>query len=142
MNGGSSSAQAGEERGFDPRVPLDPARALAPHVVRVNATIVQRRFWPKIRRLALHIPFADDALALFFCAIDPQTPTRTKGLVLAALAYFILPTDFIPDWIPGIGYADDAAVIAAAVAIAGRAIQPRHRDAAHAQLVRFAGGEA
>jgi uncharacterized membrane protein YkvA (DUF1232 family) len=124
--------------GFDPSAPLDPSRALVPAVVRVNTRIVRRGFWPKIRKFAGKIPFAADALALWFCARDPETPTATKAILMAALAYFVLPTDFIPDWFAGLGFTDDAAVIAAAVGLAGRAIQPRHRDAARAFLDRLA----
>ena len=57
---------------------------------------------------------------------------------MAALAYFVLPTDIIPDWFVGIGFTDDAAVIAAAIALAGRAIRDGHRQAARALLDRFA----
>lgn len=32
------------------------------------------------------------------------------GWIVAALAYLILPTDLIPDFLPGIGFTDDAAV--------------------------------
>jgi uncharacterized membrane protein YkvA (DUF1232 family) len=140
--GEGAPAAAGAGAGFDPRAPLDPARALVPHTVKLNASLVRRRFLPKLRRLALHVPFAEDALALFFCALDPETPTRTKGLVLAGLAYFVLPTDVIPDWLPGLGFTDDAAVLAATVALAGRAIQPRHREQARAKLREFAGEPA
>ena len=136
---GEGAPAAGAGAGFDPRAPLDPARALVPHTVKLNASLVRRRFLPKLRRLALHVPFAEDALALFFCALDPETPTRTKGLILAGLAYFVTPTDLIPDWVPGLGFTDDAAVLAATVALAGRAIQPRHRERAGAKLREFAG---
>ena len=100
--------------------------------------MVRRGFWPKIRKLARRLPFAKDAVALWFCARDPQTPTATKAMLMAALAYFVLPTDIVPDWFVGLGYTDDAAVIAAAIAIAGRAIKDVHREAARALLDRLA----
>ena len=134
-----TAADAKSPEGFDPARPLDPSRALVPHAVKVNATLVRRRFWPKLRRVVRHIPFAEDAVALYFCALDRDTPAATKGMLLAALAYFVLPTDFIPDFIPGLGFTDDAAVIAAALGLARRAIKPEHRDAARAQIERLAG---
>jgi uncharacterized membrane protein YkvA (DUF1232 family) len=122
---------------FDPKGPLDPSRALVPAVVRVNTHLVKRGFWPKIRRLARRIPFAEDAVALWFCARDAATPTGTKAMLMAALAYFVVPTDVLPDWFAGLGFTDDAAVIAAAIGLAGRAIKPAHREAAKALLDRF-----
>lgn len=107
--------------------------------MRLNAVVVKRGFLPKIRRLALHIPFAQDALAMFFCAVDPATPASAKGVLLAALAYFVLPTDVVPDWIPGLGFTDDAAVIAAALAATSRHIQPRHHEQARVALAKIAG---
>lgn len=45
---------------------------------------------------------------------------KSKAIILAGLAYFILPTDTIPDFIPFVGYIDDGAVIAAVLrALAG-----------------------
>jgi uncharacterized membrane protein YkvA (DUF1232 family) len=129
----------GSAKEFDPSGPLDPSRALVPAVVRVNAQLVRRGFWPKIRRLARHIPFAGDAVALWVAARDPATPAGTKALLLAALAYFVVPTDILPDWFAGLGFTDDAAVIAAALGLAGRAIRPEHREAAKAMLDRIAG---
>ena len=41
-----------------------------------------------------------------------KLPVRTLVLVSAAVLYFVMPLDFIPDIIFGIGLLDDAAVIA------------------------------
>jgi uncharacterized membrane protein YkvA (DUF1232 family) len=115
---------------------LDPRRALVPATVRLNERIVARGFWPKIRKVAARVPFAADALAAWYAAQDPETPAAAKGMMLAALAYFVLPTDLIPDFIAGLGYTDDAAVLMAMLGLVGRHIQPRHRAAAHAAVDR------
>lgn len=39
--------------------------------------------------------------------------TRTLGLLVLGLLYFVLPVDFIPDFIPMVGYIDDLTVIMA-----------------------------
>ena len=39
-------------------------------------------------------------------------PVGTIVAVVAALLYFVSPIDILPDFIPGIGYIDDAAVVA------------------------------
>ena len=137
----AADAKASPEMGadFDPAIPLDPSRALTPHAVKVNATLVQRRFWPKLRRVAAHVPFAEDALALFHAAIDRETPAGAKATLMAALAYFVVPTDALPDFLPVLGFTDDAAVIAAALALARASIKPKHREIARAQLDRLAG---
>jgi len=96
---------------YDPRIAIDPSHALVPAVVKVNEVRVQKGFWPKIRRVASKIPFAKDILAVYFSARDEETPLRSKGLMFAALAYFVLPTDAIPDFIAGLGFTDDAAVL-------------------------------
>ncbi|MBV5331902.1 DUF1232 domain-containing protein, partial [bacterium] len=82
------------------------------------------------------IPFASDALSIWWCARDPATPAAAKGIMFAALAYFVLPTDAIPDILAGIGFTDDAAVFAALLAVVGKNIKPHHRDAARAWLAR------
>ena len=81
---------------FDPRAPIDPSRALTPHVLRLNERRVERGFWPKIRKVAAHVPFAADALSIWYCARDDETPAAAKGMMLAALAYFVLPADAVP----------------------------------------------
>lgn len=123
--------------GFDASSALDPSRALVPHVVRLNERRVARGFWPKMRKVAAHVPFAGEALALWFCARDEETPLAAKGMVFAALAYFVLPTDAIPDWIAGLGYTDDAAVLMAALTLVGKHLKPRHRQAAKDAVERL-----
>lgn len=116
---------------------LDPSRALVPATVRLNEQVVARGFWPKIRRVAARVPFAAEALSAWFAVQDPETPAAAKGMMLAGLAYFVLPTDVIPDFIAGLGYTDDAAVLMAMLGLVGRHIQPRHRDAARAAVEKI-----
>jgi uncharacterized membrane protein YkvA (DUF1232 family) len=120
---------------------LDPKKALVPSVVKVNEQRVSRGFWPKIRKVASQVPFAADALSLWWCARDPTTPTAAKGMVMAALAYFVLPTDAIPDVLPVLGFTDDAAVIAALIAIVGKNLKTRHKEAAQAFLAKLGASE-
>ena len=122
---------------FDPTAPLDPSRALVPATVRVNEVRVQKGFWPKVRRVAAKIPFARDLLAVWFSARDEETPLRAKGMMLAALAYFVLPTDAVPDFIAGLGYTDDAAVFAALMSVIGKNLKPRHKDAARRAIAEL-----
>lgn len=112
--------------------------ALIPRVDKVDEVRVERRFWPKLRRSVARIPFADQLLSVYFAARDPDTPTRAKGMMLAALAYFVLPADAVPDVLVGIGFTDDAAVIAAVIAILSAHIRSRHREAARQALAQMA----
>ena len=116
---------------------LDPSRALVPSVVQANEVRVKRGFWPKITRTAARIPFADQALAAWYAARDPETPIAAKGMIFAGLAYFVMPIDAIPDVFAGIGFTDDAAVIAALLATLGANVKRRHREAAEAALERL-----
>ena len=116
---------------------LDPSRALVPATVRLNEQLVARGFWPKIRRVAARVPFAADALSALYAVQDAETPAAAKGMMLAALAYFVLPTDLIPDFIAGLGYTDDAAVFMAMLALVGRHIKPRHTEAAREAVDRI-----
>jgi uncharacterized membrane protein YkvA (DUF1232 family) len=116
---------------------LDPSHALVPATVRLNEQIVTRGFWPKIRRVAARVPFAAEALAAWYAVQDSETPASAKGMMLAGLAYFVLPTDVIPDFIAGLGYTDDAAVFMAMLGLVGRHIQPRHKADARAAVERM-----
>ncbi len=102
---------------------------------------VRRRFWSKLKRVAARLPFAEDLLAAYYCAFDRQTPRHVQVALLGALAYFILPFDFIPDMMPVLGFTDDAAILATAIRMVATHIRPEHREAARAALKRGVGAQ-
>jgi uncharacterized membrane protein YkvA (DUF1232 family) len=97
---------------------------------------VRRRFWLKLKRVVARLPFAEDLLAAYYCAFDKETPRHVQATLLGAVAYFILPFDFIPDVLPVLGFTDDAAVLATAIRLVATHITSDHRDAARAALKR------
>ena len=123
--------------GVSPDDAINPEKALVPAVQKVNEMRVRKGFWPKMRRTAARIPFAGQAMAAWYAAQDPKTPLAAKGLILGALAYFVMPVDAIPDIFAGIGFTDDAAVIAAVLATLGAHLKPCHHDQAAQALKRL-----
>jgi len=91
---------------------------------------VRARFWPTLKRAVRQIPFSRDLVAAYYCAIDPRTPMRVRGTLLAALAYFVLPFDFVPDFFALVGFTDDVAVLAVAFRLIQGHIADRHYEAA------------
>ena len=59
---------------------------------------------------------------------------HVRGIMLAALAYFLLPLDAVPDMLVGIGFTDDAAVIAAVMGAFARNVTAEHRARAARRL--------
>ncbi len=101
----------------------------------------EQGFWRKLRRHAGRIPFMDQLLAAYYCAIDPKTPLQARAILYGALAYFILPIDIIPDFIAGLGYTDDAAVLAAASRSILPHIKDDHRNRAKTAIEKLAGSD-
>ncbi len=97
---------------------------------------LRRRFWIKLRRVAGRLPFAEELLAAYYCAFDRQTPRHVQAALLGAIAYFIIPFDFVTDVLPVLGFTDDAAVLATAIRMVATHITGEHRDAARAALQR------
>lgn len=95
---------------------------------------VRAHFWRKLRRAAGHIPFADEVVAGYYCALDERTPGHVRATLFAALAYFVMPFDAIPDLMAVIGFTDDIAVLTAALASIRPHIRPVHREAARSAL--------
>lgn len=93
-----------------------------------------RDFLRKLRRVSAHIPFAEEALTAYYCALDRATPKRVRVAVFGALAYFVMPADAVPDVLPALGFTDDAAVFAATVQLITAHIRPEHREAARRAL--------
>ncbi len=97
---------------------------------------VRKGFWIKLKRVATKLPFAEDLLAAYYCAFDRQTPRHVQAALLGAIAYFVLPFDFIPDMLPVLGFTDDAAVLATAIRLVSSHITPEHREAARTAMTR------
>lgn len=100
---------------------------------------VRSSFFHTVRRALRHIPFIEDVVAAYYCAIDPDTPSTTRGVLLAALAYFVLPIDFVPDLLFGIGFTDDLAVLWAAYNAVNQNIRPEHYERARETLNEMKG---
>lgn len=98
---------------------------------------LRRKFWRKLRGVAAAIPFTEDLLAAYYCAFDRATPRRVQLALIAAIAYFVLPADAIPDWLPVVGFTDDAAVLAGTLKLVAAHIRAEHREAAREKLARL-----
>jgi uncharacterized membrane protein YkvA (DUF1232 family) len=99
---------------------------------------VRRGFWPKLRRVVAKVPFAEDLLAAYYCALDRTTPHHVRVALFGALAYFVLPADLVPDFVPALGFTDDAAVLATVVRLFFTHLSPDHRAAARHALDEMA----
>tara|TARA_R110002167_G_scaffold366254_1_gene594011 strand:- start:8952 stop:9278 length:327 start_codon:yes stop_codon:yes gene_type:complete len=99
----------------------------------------EKGFWKKIGQYAAKAgrEVIEKALTLYYVASDSDTPVWARGALFAALAYFISPLDAIPDVLVGIGFSDDLAVMAAALAAAVAYQKAEHVERARQQLSRW-----
>src|SRR5262249_48950789 len=128
-----ASAPGSRPMAFDTSAGFEPADRLAE-----DRESVRKRFWIKLKQVAAKLPFTEDLLAAYYCAFDKQTPRHVQAALLGAIAYFVLPFDFVPDMMPVLGFTDDAAVLATAIRLVANHITPDHREAARAALRRGA----
>lgn len=114
-----------QDMGFDPEIlgPEDEQKAT-----------IRDKLLATAKKAARQVPFMEDVVAGYYCALDPATPTKVRATLLAALAYFVLPIDTIPDFILGIGFGDDATVLMAAIAMIRSHMRDDHFDAAREAL--------
>ena len=77
-------------------------------------TKLKRREKPQLRsRMGNFLMFLPNLVKLLGRLLkDTRVPTAEKALFLAALVYFVMPVDLIPDIFPFIGQVDDIYVIA------------------------------
>jgi uncharacterized membrane protein YkvA (DUF1232 family) len=108
---------------------------LPPENLARDERIVREGFWRQLRRAVGRIPFAEDIVATYYCAFDSQTPLAARAVLLGAVAYFVTPLDMIPDFIPVMGFTDDATVLATAITVAGANIRIWHREKARQALL-------
>jgi len=116
---------------------INSEKNLLPCVIAENQKTVKKSFWKKFARVVSLIPFAHELLAAYYCSIDPNTPGRVRAILLAALAYFILPMDLIPDFIIGLGFSDDATVLTAAIGVVAGHITDQHKSQAKITMKEF-----
>lgn len=95
---------------------------------------IKSGFWRTVKKSAGRIPFMEDVVACYYCMLDPVTPVRVRGILLAALAYFVMPFDLVPDFIAGFGFTDDIAVLSAALAAVRSSLAENHYIAARKSL--------
>jgi uncharacterized membrane protein YkvA (DUF1232 family) len=117
----------------DNATPLD-GEILPPEQFDQRKRHVEANFWTALKRVVRKVPFSTDLVAAYYCASDPATPLRVRITLYGALAYFILPIDAVPDFIFGIGFTDDLAVLALAIRVVSGAITEQHREAARRAL--------
>lgn len=109
---------------------LDGDDIIMPGTVDRNEETVRKGFWSKLKRNLARIPLADQVVAAYYAAFDPVTPFRTKAMLLAALAYFVMPFDVIPDFILGFGFTDDMTVLLTAFGLIRTHVTDAHRERA------------
>jgi uncharacterized membrane protein YkvA (DUF1232 family) len=129
-------AAAWKQPGAEDRTRRDDDRA------RRDEERVRRDFWDKAKRVAARLPFAEELLAAYYCALDRATPVQVKAMLFAALAYFVMPIDVFPDLMPLIGFTDDAAVLLTALRLISANLRPEHRAAAREALERLRAEQA
>jgi len=105
-----------------------------PAMIARHAQIVEEGFWTKLLRLAGRIPFAEDLAAAYFCVIDPATPGRVRGVLLAALAWFVLPAAVMPEFVAILGFTNEIAVTAIVVRMIRKHLKERHYVSARVAL--------
>ena len=84
--------------------------------------VIQNLGWRRFFQLLAHLP---SVLKLFLrLVIDPRVNLAPKLVVLGVLGYLLLPTDLVPDFIPGFGQVDDVIVLLAGLKLFLRLCPP------------------
>ena len=115
------------------KAPVDP-EAYVGHDAAHNEQVVREGFVAKAKRYLNRLPLARETVAMYFCMLDPKTPLWVKGTAAAALAYFILPLDALPDLMPLVGLSDDVSVLAVALTAVSAHVTDEHRARARAWI--------
>lgn len=81
--------------------------------------VSEENFWSKLFRYAKAAgrQLVESALCLYYAAQHPEMPAWARSTAFGALAYFIMPVDAVPDFVPTAGFADDLTVLLAALAL-------------------------
>ncbi|MBN1819225.1 MAG: DUF1232 domain-containing protein, partial [Prolixibacteraceae bacterium] len=101
----------------------------------------KKSLWKKLKdfskKAGQKVVFA--VLLLYYAMADKSVPVKTKAMIAAALGYFILPLDAIPDFSPIIGFSDDFGVLMFAISQISECITPDVKDRAKKQMMEWFG---
>jgi len=108
-------------------------------IKKTEGNYTDERFWDKVKKIGKELgkKTVYYSLLLYYAAKSPAVPKSAKMIMLGALSYLIFPIDLIPDFIPVVGLADDAAIIAAAVYKVISHIDDNIKNKAKDKLTRF-----
>lgn len=98
-------------------------------------------FWDKLKRYAkiAGMKVVYPALLLQYLLKSDQVPVKAKLILSAALGYFILPIDFIPDFAPLVGFADDLGVLLMILKQMATYVTPEIKDQAREHIRKWFG---
>ncbi|MBO0197262.1 MULTISPECIES: YkvA family protein [Vibrio] len=96
----------------------------------------EKTFWRKMKG---SVKKAGEEIAVmgiksWLAMADSNTSARHKAILGGALAYFVLPTDMVPDVLAGVGFTDDMAALTLAANSVGNAITDEHEEQAREKL--------
>ncbi|MBS9954093.1 YkvA family protein [Vibrio alginolyticus] len=96
----------------------------------------EKTFWRKMKG---SVKKAGEEIAVmgiksWLAMTDSNTSVRHKAILGGALAYFVLPTDMVPDVLAGVGFTDDMAALTLAANSVGNAITDEHEERAREKL--------
>ncbi|MEQ2526606.1 YkvA family protein [Bacillaceae bacterium CLA-AA-H227] len=99
------------------------------------------KFWTKLKKFAVKAGHSVvyTALLLFYTLQKPDLPKKARITILAALGYFILPVDLIPDFAVGIGFTDDLGALGVALIQVAMHIDDEVKQKAKAKLTDWFG---
>lgn len=96
----------------------------------------EHSLWEKLQRFASVAgqKVIYPVLLLYYLMKDKNVDFKTKIILTAALGYFILPADMIPDILPFIGYTDDFGILIYTLIKVAKSINPDIREKARRKL--------
>jgi len=101
-------------------------------VTKDEASISENRLVKKIKSSLRSVgrEAVSHAFILYYTLRAPETPIWCRTVIIGSLSYFISMIDGIPDLTPFLGYTDDIAVMAAAIATLSNHITPEIKSKA------------
>lgn len=101
----------------------------------------EKSLWTKLKKFSklAGLKVVYSVLLLYYVMIDPGVSIKNKAVIAAALGYFILPLDAIPDLTPIIGFTDDLGVLLFALSQVSDSITPEIKARAKKQLEQWFG---